>query len=171
MSFTQTRQYYAWQLNGYGSYVTQRTIRRLFRVHGDPFESQLWLRNRKGKLREESKIADSEMEEKTFCPIQSTILFSILINIRFFLFPGDEFGRLCSTRLLHHEGVLWLVHCDPPFFHCSGKKLFPQRSICCCTILLFLFTEASMLRNFTRVESCVDSFLDPTCVPVSITKF
>jgi len=132
MSFTQTRHKNAWQLKRLSKLRDTTIEKKIF--HADPFESQLWLRNRKRKLREDSTIADAEMKEKTFSLIQSTILFFILINNRFILFPGDEVGRLRSTDYYTSKvGCDWWISILP-----WGEKLFPQLSVRCCTILLFV---------------------------------
>ena len=131
MSFTRTRQKNAWQLKRLSKLRDTTIEKKIF--HADPFESQLWLRNRKRKLREDSTIADAEMKEKTFSLIQSTILFSILINNRFILFPGDEVGKLRSTDYYTSKvGCDWWISILP-----WGEKLFPQLNVCC-TILLFV---------------------------------
>ena len=71
-------------------------------------------------------------------------------------------------RLLHHE-----VNVNGAFR--SSIVLGRSCSLSGCSVIVpflcFFLQRAYMLRNFTRVKSCVDSFLDPTCVPVSINKF
>ena len=66
-----------------------------------------------------------------------------------------------------------------PLFYCSSEKLFSQQS----AVVLFSFCCAYFyhvhpcFRNFNstipvdviRVKSCVDSFLDPTCVQVRVS--
>ena len=66
------------------------------------------------------------------------------------------------------------MHFDP---HCSGEKLFPRWSVvvpfsCCVSV-----SWASTFGNFNsaipvdviRVKSCVNSFLDPSGVPVRVS--
>ena len=86
----------------------------------------------------------------------------------------SRWGRLVTQYHLYHAGWLWLVHFVP---HCSGEKLFPQWSVvvpfsCCVS-----WSWASTLREFQfaipvgviRVKSYVNSFLDPSGVPVRVS--
>lgn len=95
-----------------------------------------------------------------------------------------QWGQLVTWHHLYQEGCVWLVHFIPPIFHCSGENRFVPSVVQCCTVPLLLFCcccfildihasgilmSLSIPVDVIRVTSCVDRFLDPTCVPVSIS--
>ena len=141
--------------------MTQRSRGRFSMIYSASFESELWLRNRNGKnvSYRMQKWRENSLKKAKF-PFQ---YWKITNVSRFLMIRSPDYAVPIITPRSECEWCILILYC-------SREKLFPQWMFCYCTIPLFL-QRAYMLRNFTRVKSCVDSFLDPTCVPVSINKF